>query len=98
MIIVDSALEKREKSGNPIRVGIVGAGYMGRGIVAQLLKPVTGMRLVALSNRTISKAHQALRDVGISDPKSVTSADQLDQAISRGEVSEIGRASCRERV
>ena len=87
MIIVDSALEKREKDGNPIRVGIVGAGYMGRGITAELLKPVKGMRLVALSNRTISKAHQVLRDVGISHAETVGSDGQLDQAISRGQVS-----------
>src|SRR5437879_2439207 len=87
MIIVDSALEKREKGGNPIRVGIVGAGHMGRGITAELLKPVMGMRLVALSNRTISKAHQALRDLGISHAETVGSSDQLDQAISRGDVS-----------
>ena len=30
MIILDRALERREAEGNPIRVGIVGAGYMKR--------------------------------------------------------------------
>jgi predicted homoserine dehydrogenase-like protein len=30
LIIVDAALEKREKEGKPIRVGLIGAGFMGR--------------------------------------------------------------------
>jgi predicted homoserine dehydrogenase-like protein len=87
MIIVDTALEKREKEGRPIRVGIVGAGYMGRGIATQLLRPPTGIRLAAVSNRTISKASQALRDGGLNDFQNVASVAQLDMAISRGQVS-----------
>jgi len=31
MIIVDRALKKREEEGKPIRVGMIGAGFMGRG-------------------------------------------------------------------
>ena len=86
MIIVDTALEKRERQANPIRVGIVGAGYMGRGIAAQLLRPPFGMRLAAISNRTVSKAEQALRDGGLHQFQKATSLTQLDTAISRGEV------------
>lgn len=86
MIIVDTALEKREKEGNPIRVGIVGAGYMGRGISAQLLRPPVGMRLAAISNRTISKAEQALLAAGRNGFRRVTSASQLDETVGRGEV------------
>jgi 3-hydroxyacyl-CoA dehydrogenase len=29
MILVDTALEKRRQEGNPVRVGVVGAGTMG---------------------------------------------------------------------
>lgn len=87
MVIVDRALENLEKKGNPIRVGIVGAGYMGRGIALQLLKPPVGMRLAAICNRTISKAEGALRDGGCHHFEKVTSTTHLDQAISRGEVS-----------
>jgi predicted homoserine dehydrogenase-like protein len=36
MIIVDTALKKRETEGNPIRVAMVGAGYIGRGIALQI--------------------------------------------------------------
>jgi hypothetical protein len=31
MIIVDTALQARESQGQPIRVGMIGAGFMGRG-------------------------------------------------------------------
>jgi predicted homoserine dehydrogenase-like protein len=85
MIIVDTALEKREKEGRPIRVGIVGAGYMGRGIALQLLARPTGMRLAAISNRTLTKAEQALRNGGANDFKTVCSTAQLEQVVSRGE-------------
>jgi predicted homoserine dehydrogenase-like protein len=87
MIIVDTVLEKRERQGKPIRVGIVGAGYMGRGIANQMLKPPVGMRLAAISNRTISKAQQALHDAGVHQYQTPSTVVQLDTAISRGEVS-----------
>src|SRR5262249_56475471 len=87
MVIVDSALESRERQGKPIRVGIVGAGYMGRGIASQLLKPALGMRLAALSNRTLSKAEQSLHESGVREYQKPTSVAQLDTAIARGEVS-----------
>lgn len=37
MIILDRALERRERDGNPVRVAMVGAGYMGRGIAFQMV-------------------------------------------------------------
>ena len=33
MILVDTALAKREAEGNPIRVAVVGAGFQGAAIV-----------------------------------------------------------------
>jgi predicted homoserine dehydrogenase-like protein len=87
MVIVDTALEKREKEGNPVRVGIVGTGYMGRAVALQLLKPPTGMRLAAVYNRTLSRAEQTLRDAGLDHFQKASSARLLDEAISRSEVS-----------
>ena len=86
MVIVDTALAKLEKEGRPIRVGIVGAGYMGRSIAVQLLKPPAGIRLVAIANRTLSKAENAVRDGGVSRFERVASVEQLDAAIARGEL------------
>jgi predicted homoserine dehydrogenase-like protein len=86
MLIVDTALAQREREGKPIRVGVVGAGYMGRGIATQLLRPPVGVRLAAISNRTISKAEQALRDGGLNQFANVSALPQLEAVISRGEV------------
>ena len=46
MIIVDAALRQRQIEGNPIRVGMVGAGAMGRMLALQITTVVPGMELV----------------------------------------------------
>ena len=43
MIIIDSALDQREREGRPVRVGLVGAGYMGRGIAFQVAESPYGL-------------------------------------------------------
>ena len=83
MIIVDKALEKRQQEGNPIRVGMVGAGYMGRGIALQIQKYVKGMKLVAISNRTPSKAERAYRQAGAETIKPVETVSQLEETIAQ---------------
>src|SRR5438093_21298 len=81
MIIVDAALERREREGRPIRVGLVGAGYMGRGIALEMLTPVLGMRLVAIANRTLAEAARAYRDAGLDAVSAVDSVARLEHAI-----------------
>ena len=61
---VDTALLQRESGGNPIRVGMVGAGATGRAIALQLGTPVPGMRLVAIANRTLEHGERAFREAG----------------------------------
>jgi predicted homoserine dehydrogenase-like protein len=51
MWIVDTALEARADQNRPIRVGIVGAGFMGQGLTNQIVNSTPGMRVVAISNR-----------------------------------------------
>ena len=63
-MMVDTALQKLEASGKPIRVAMVGAGATGRAIALQLGTPVPGMRLVAIANRTAENAERAFRDAG----------------------------------
>jgi predicted homoserine dehydrogenase-like protein len=84
MILVDSALEQREREGRPVRVALVGAGYMGRGIALELLTPITGMRLVAMANRTVEKATRACAEAGVRDVTRVESVAALETAIGRG--------------
>lgn len=85
MIIVDKALEEREQEGNPIRVAIVGAGFMGRGIALQIISAVKGMRLVAIFNRHISEAERAYREAGVHEIQIVETVDQLEGAIEKDE-------------
>jgi predicted homoserine dehydrogenase-like protein len=83
MILVDKALEKREQEGNPIRVALIGAGYMGRGIALQILKYTRGMKLVAISNRTLSGAARAYEQAGAAGVLTVETVDQLEEAMRR---------------
>src|SRR3984893_3566539 len=64
---VDTALLQRESGGNPIRVGMVGAGATGRAIALQLGTPVPGMRLVAIANRTLEHGERAFREANITE-------------------------------
>ena len=83
MIIVDTALKKREEDNNPIRVALVGAGYQGRGVALQILTAMTGMRLVAVANRTVAKAENAYAQAGIDDVQHVSTVSALEDAMAR---------------
>jgi predicted homoserine dehydrogenase-like protein len=85
MIIVDTALAKRAQENNPVRVAIVGAGYMGRGIARTILAPIVGMTLVAVSNRNIGEAERAYREGGVEAVKFIESVTQLEDSIARGQ-------------
>ena len=84
MIIVDKALAKRASENNPIRVAIVGAGYMGRGVTHQIIKSVPGMRVVAISNRSIERAEKAYSQAGVEQFDRVDTARQLEESINNG--------------
>ncbi|MFZ0013567.1 MAG: NAD(P)-dependent oxidoreductase, partial [Acidimicrobiia bacterium] len=56
MIIVDKALESRAIEGRPVRVGLIGAGYMGLGMSRQIIEKMPGMDVVAIANRTVGTA------------------------------------------
>lgn len=85
MIIVDSALEKRYQENNPVRVAIVGAGYMGRGVALQIVSAFRGLKLVAISNRTIDTAAAAYRQAGILGVSTVETVSQLEAAVAAGQ-------------
>ncbi len=84
MILVDTALKKRAAEGKPIRVGMVGVGFIGRATVCQLLNDVPGMTLVAIANRTPSKAADAYAVAGREGAVEVETQTGLDDAIRAG--------------
>ncbi len=81
MSAVLRALEARAAAGDPIRVGLVGAGYAGRGFAARIIRRTPGIELVAVANRTIGEAERAYREAGVDAPGHVASAAELDVAI-----------------
>lgn len=85
MIIVDTALRRRETEGNPVRVALVGAGYMGRGIALQVIRSMPGIRIVAISNRSIDQAQRAYVQAGLQNVRRVDTVQALENAIERGE-------------
>ncbi len=84
MIIVDNALRKRQAENNPIRVGLIGAGFMGSGVALQIIKYVPGMELAAISNRNIDKARNSYVDAGIDDVKIAEKAADIEDFASQG--------------
>ena len=77
------ALEARAAAGDPIRVGLVGAGYAGRGFAARIIRRIPGIEIVAIANRTVAQAERAYREAGADDPAHAASAAELDAAIRR---------------
>ncbi len=84
MFIVDTALQARAEAGNPVRVAMVGAGFMGRGIANQIVNSVPGMELVAISNRSLDGAKRAYTEAGIEDARVVNTVADLEATIAKG--------------
>jgi predicted homoserine dehydrogenase-like protein len=84
VILVDTALKALEEQGRPIRVGMVGAGFMGQGVTNQIVNSVPGMRMAAIYNRHPERAVAVYAYAGREDV--VVTGDQatLDSAIRRG--------------
>lgn len=84
MIIVDNALKQREAEGRPVRVGMIGSGFMGRGLANQIINSVPGMVLAAVSNRSLDSARRAYVEAGAGEPRVATTQSALSDALSAG--------------
>ena len=86
MMIVDTALAARAAANNPVRFGVYGAGFMGRGLANQVLNYMPGLRLAVICNRTLAAALAAYTDFGVPRERIVVveSADQLEDAMAAG--------------
>lgn len=86
MIIVDTLLKNRAAENNPVRIGVFGAGFMGRGLVNQVVRYTPGMHVGVLCNRTVAAARQALLDAGV-PPSDIVEAETVaaaDLAVEQG--------------
>ncbi|KOP27355.1 NAD(P)-dependent oxidoreductase [Hapalosiphon sp. MRB220] len=84
MIIIDRALAARAEAGKPVKVGMIGAGFMGRGIANQIANSVPGMELVAISNRNLNAAKRAYSEAGIENFQVANTVTELEAAIASG--------------
>ncbi len=72
-----SRLEARESElGRPVRVALVGAGQMGQGFAAQLLR-MPGVNLSAVLDVDLDRARDALKQTG----RSISDAEGLDDQL-----------------
>lgn len=78
-------LAQRQAEGRPIRVGMIGAGKFGGGLVAQISR-MKGMDVVVIADINLDHARSAYAASGVpeSAQQAVTSVDQLDDAIRSG--------------
>jgi predicted homoserine dehydrogenase-like protein len=81
VILVDTALERRARESNPIKVALAGAGYMGRGIALQVVRAVPGIELVAIASRDADQAGEAFAAAGRPDAQVVSTAAGLADAL-----------------
>ena len=84
MIIVDTALEAREKEGRPIRVALLGAGFMSHGLANHIVNTTPGMRLVGVYNRRPQRAFELYEYAGVKDVVSPTTQKEADLAMREG--------------
>ena len=79
MWILDTALKARADQNRPIRVGIVGAGFMCQGLTNQIVNSTPGMRVVAISNR---RRHARRPRRGARPPRRVQASDRATPIVS----------------
>lgn len=84
MIIVDTALRRREEEGRPIQVGVIGAGFMAQGLANQIVNSVPGMRLAAVYGRNLERAVGVCDYAGLSDTVVATTLAEVEDAIRDG--------------
>jgi predicted homoserine dehydrogenase-like protein len=84
MIIVDTALEAREKENRPIRVALLGAGFMSHGLANHIVNTTPGMRLVGVYNRHPHRAFDLFNYAGVTDIVSPNTQKEADLAMKEG--------------
>jgi len=93
-------LEEREAEGNPIKVGVIGAGQMGFGMISQIAG-IPGMIVKGISDINLDNAKKAMdsfnanskkpEDILIStDFKEIVHSDQVEVVVDATGVTEVG--------
>ena len=80
MIIVDNLLQAREREGRPIRVGLIGAGFMAQGLVNTIVNSVPGMRVAAIYGRRLERAAHVYEYAGLGEATVVANESEFEDA------------------
>jgi len=81
MIIVDNKLNQRENDNNPIRVGVIGAGEMAKGLVNQITRHTPGMKVIAVFNRSLTRPKEIYRIAGITEYRVIENLSEFHNEI-----------------
>ena len=84
MMIVDNLLQAREREGRPIRVGMIGAGFMAQGLANTIVNSVAGMQVAAIYGRRLERATQVYAYAGLEDSVVATTQGELEDAVRAG--------------
>ena len=84
MIIVDTALRRREEEGRPIRVALIGAGFMAQGLANQIVNSVPSMRLAAVYGRKLERARGVWEYAGVEGAVVASGQAEVEDAIRAG--------------
>jgi predicted homoserine dehydrogenase-like protein len=84
VIVVDRALHERAQLSDPVRVAVVGAGFMGRPLTRQITCHVPGMDVVAVASRRLAEARRAFVEADVDDVETCASAHAVERAVAAG--------------
>ncbi|MBH0109558.1 oxidoreductase [Salinibacterium sp. NG22] len=76
-------LARQREVGRPVRIGLVGAGQMGSGFIAQIARQ-KGVDITAVADIAIDRAVSALANAGITDVDQSADLDTLAATIEAG--------------
>ncbi len=87
MLGINRKLEELERQGTIIKVGLIGAGQMGRGMVSQI-ENMSGMRVVITADIQLENVVKAYSKAGVADGDIVETneAETASEAIRAGKV------------
>jgi predicted homoserine dehydrogenase-like protein len=85
VIAVDALLRQRQADGRPVRLGLVGAGFMAKGLVNQVVNSTPGVQLAVVCNRTPAKAHAVVTEAGAT-PVAAESVADVGRIAASGDV------------
>jgi predicted homoserine dehydrogenase-like protein len=77
-------LERQATLGRPVRIGLVGAGQMGSGFIAQIARQ-KGVDITAVADVVVDRAISALNNAGITNIVQDADTDRLSRAIEDGQ-------------